>query len=64
MAELLCSIQLYFAADLNQPVTSYHAGVTLVVPDKFVKFGEPCLKRSGENRPEAIGGGIFESFSR
>ena len=34
----------------------------LVVLDKFVKFRYPCLSRSREVSPEAVGGGIFDIF--
>ena len=33
----------------------------LVVPDKFVKFRDPHLKLSGEMRPKAVSGDIFDS---
>ena len=36
--------------------------VRVIVPDKSVKFYDPCLNRSGEIRPEASGGGIFDSL--
>ena len=36
--------------------------VELIVSDEFVKFGDPCLNRFGEIRPEAIEGGIFDIF--
>ena len=35
----------------------------LTVPDEFVKFRDPCLNRSAEIRPEAVGFGIFCRFS-
>ena len=28
----------------------------LTVPDRFVQFLDPCLNRSGEIRPKAVGG--------
>ena len=35
----------------------------LIVPDKFVKFRDPCLSRSREKiPPETVGCGIFLSF--
>ena len=32
------------------------------VLDKCVKFHDPCLNHSREIPPEAVGGGIFDSF--
>ena len=34
-----------------------------IVLEKCVKFGDPCLNHSREILPEAIGSGIFDSFS-
>ena len=34
----------------------------MVVPDKSVKFRDPCSKLSREVPPEAVGGGILDSF--
>ena len=33
-----------------------------IVPDKCIKFCDPCLNRSREIPLEAVGGGIFEFF--
>ena len=38
--------------------------VAPTVPDKIVKFRDPCLNRSRVIPPEAVGGGIFDSFFR
>ena len=35
-----------------------------IVPDMCEKFGEPHSNRSREIPPEAVGRGIFDSFSR
>ena len=35
-----------------------------IVLDKCVKFCDPCLNRSREIPPEAVGGSIFDSFYR
>ena len=45
-------------------MTSYLAGVGPIVPHKCGKFGDPRINRSQEIPPEAIGGGIFDSFCR
>ena len=37
--------------------------VRLIVPNKIVKFRDPCLNRSREIRPKAIGDGSFDRFS-
>ena len=34
------------------------------VPDMPVQFRDPCLNRSREITPVAVGGGIFDSFFR
>ena len=33
-----------------------------IVPDKHLKFRDPCLTRPREIPPEAVGGRIFDSF--
>ena len=35
-----------------------------IVPEKPVKFRDPCLNRPREISPEAVEGGIFDSFFR
>ena len=38
--------------------------VRLIVPDKCLKYCNPYLNLSGEIRPEAIGGDIFDRLFR
>ena len=51
-------------ADRKQLATSFSGEIMrAIVLDKFVKFRDPCLNRSREIQPEAVGIGIFDSFS-
>ena len=36
--------------------------VRAIVPDKYVKFRDPCFKSSEEIQPKAVGCGIFGRF--
>ena len=36
--------------------------VSPIIRDKHVKFRDPCLNRSPEIQPEAVGCGIFDGF--
>ena len=44
----------------SEVISSKFVGLT--VADKCVKFGDPRLSRSPEILPEAVGGGILDSF--
>ena len=56
----------YLAAFCRRPAAAsgviYGRFVRKLVPDKYVKFRNLRFNRSREIPPEAIGGGIFDSF--
>ena len=57
------SIELHFAAEWKQLVTSILAGVCVAeCPRQAYKISYHRFNRSGEIRPEAVAGGIFDSF--
>ena len=49
----------------HEPASSVISGTFVgpIVPDKPVKFRDPCLNHSREILPEAVGGGIFQFFA-
>ena len=59
---LSCSIQLNFAADWKQLLTSYPAGLKAPVGNKALKFGEPRLNRSQEILPKLVRDDIFDGY--
>ena len=66
VAHVLLTFVHYLIAFCNQPeaasgvISDRFVGLT--VPDEYVKFRDPCLNCSGENRTKAVGCGILGHF--
>ena len=61
-----CGSSVVFRNSITGAASDVISGwfVTPIVPNKCVKFRDPCTNRSREIPPEAVGGGVFDSLSR